>query len=243
MVGASFHSMPLFLFVLISHDLACWVLVYLGVDDTWKDKATVEVRNLIAAYTNTTSFEPIHQRLSVIPISAWEDEMPVLESIIRETLRMANNATLFRRNLSDGFQAAGKTIDKGVFMAYNIGDVHLNERFYPDPLKFDPDRFNVAREDKYQGNAPFFAWGAGSHSCTGEVHCFSRWILFNVDSGMKVAKVEIKMIVALVLFRYEFKLVDGSGKPTKQAPQPNMNDTHQVCQIPQSSCLTYSTYV
>jgi hypothetical protein len=235
--------MTLFLFVLISYDPASWVLVYLGVNGAWKDKATAEVQNLMAAYTNTTSSEPIHQRLSVIPISAWEDEMPVLESIIRETLRMVNNATLFRRNLSDGFQVAGKTIDKGAFMAYNIGDVHLNERFYPDPFKFDPDRFNVAMDDKYQGSAPFLAWGAGRHPCTGQLHCFSRRFLFNVDSGMKIAKFEIKMIVALILCRYEYKLVDDSGKLAKQAPQLNMNDNQQVRQFRQSAYLACSTYV
>jgi len=147
--------------------VSSWVLVYLGIADAWKERATAEVRDLIAAYTKTTSSEPIHQRLSAIPISAWEDEMPVIESIISETLRIVGNPTLFRRNLSDDFRVCGKIIDKGAFMTYNLGDVHLNERFYPDPLKFDPDRFNVTRE---HGNAPFLAWGTGRHPCTGQLH-------------------------------------------------------------------------
>jgi hypothetical protein len=50
------------------------------------------------------------------------------------------------------------------------------------------------------------------------------------SSGMKVAKLEIKMITALFLSGYEYKLVDASGKPPKQFPQPNRNDMHQVCQ-------------
>jgi hypothetical protein len=37
------------------------------------------------------------------------------------------------------------------------------------------------------------------------------------------------MILALVLSRYEYKLVDTSGKPPKQLPQPDRNDIHQVC--------------
>jgi len=44
---------------------------------------------------------------------------------------------------------------------------------------------------------------------------------------MKIAKLEIKMILALVLCRYDYKLVDGSGKPV-DPPQVNMNDTQQV---------------
>jgi cytochrome P450 len=45
---------------------------------------------------------------------------------------------------------------------------------------------------------------------------------------MKVAKLEIKTIVAFVLSRYEYTLVDGSGQPPKQLPQSNRNDIYQV---------------
>jgi hypothetical protein len=48
---------------------------------------------------------------------------------------------------------------------------------------------------------------------------------------MKIAKMEIKMILALVLCRYDYKLVDGAGKPVKQAPQLNGNDNQQVWQF------------
>ena len=45
---------------------------------------------------------------------------------------------------------------------------------------------------------------------------------------MKVAKLEIKMILVLMLVRYEYTLVDAAGKPPKQLPKPNRNDIHQV---------------
>ena len=45
---------------------------------------------------------------------------------------------------------------------------------------------------------------------------------------MKVAKLEIKMILVLMLVRYEYTLVDSAGKPPKQLPKPNRNDIHQV---------------
>jgi cytochrome P450 len=177
---------PFILFILIPHDSASWVLVYLGTTDAWKDGATAEVQSLIAAHANTASSEPIHRRLSAIPISAWEDEMPVAESIIRETLRIVGNATLFRRNLSDDFRVCGKTVDKGAFMTYNLGDVHLNERFYSNPLKFDPGRFNVAGEDR---NAPFLAWGMGRHPCTGQLH-----YTFSLNSSHREIRDEICQI-------------------------------------------------
>ena len=66
--------------------------------------------------------------------------MPVIEGVIRETLRLVNNGAALRRNLGGSIQVDDKTIDNGAFMAYVIGDVHLNEKFYAEPFKFDPDR-------------------------------------------------------------------------------------------------------
>jgi len=191
--------------------IACWALVQLGANNAWKNKAIAEIQSLLAAYTNTASSEPIHQRLSAIPMSAWEDEMPVIECVIRETLRTISNGILLRRNLVDDLRIADKTIDKGAFMAYSLGDVHMNQRYYPEPHKFDPDRFSVTKDDDPRSNIPFLAWGTGRHPC----------------AGMKVAKFEIKMILAIFLSCYDYELVDACGKPSRRLPQPNQNDIHQ----------------
>jgi sterol 14-demethylase len=203
--------------------ISCWTLLYLGANDEWKQKAIAEVQNLISAYTNTTSSEPLHRRLSSIPISAWEDEMPVIEGVIRETLRLVNNGAALRRNLGGSIQVDDKTIDNGAFMAYVIGDVHLNEKFYTEPFKFDPDRFSAPREEDKRGYGLFLGWGAGRHPCT----------------GMKVAKLEIKMILALVLSRYEYNLVNASGERTKTVPKPDRNDIHQSRPMGEPCFLQY----
>jgi cytochrome P450 len=140
--------------------------------------------------------------------------VPIIDDIIRETLRLVKNNSALRRNLGDNFQIGEKTIDKGTFVVYDMADVHLNEKFYPEPLKFDPGRYSAPREEDKRGNMIFLAWGAGRHPC----------------SGMKFAKLEIKMILALFLSRYEYDLVDGSGNFPKQSPQPDWNDLLQVRQ-------------
>jgi cytochrome P450 len=113
-----------------------------------------EVQNLITKYTDVTS-APIHQRLSMIQISAWEDEMPVMDNVIRETLRIVKNGPALRRNLADNLQIADMTIDKGAFVVYSMADVHLNDAIYPDPLKFDPGRFSAPREEDKRGDTVF----------------------------------------------------------------------------------------
>ena len=95
--------------------------------------------------------------------------MPVLESIIRESMRLSFNITLLRRNLIDNQPLLDETIDRGTFMAYNIGDVHLNPNIYPEPEIFDPDRFAAPREEGKDTYGAFLGWGAGRHLCGGEL--------------------------------------------------------------------------
>ena len=54
-------------------------------------KLKPEVNALVNKHTTNSSNEPLHQRLASIHVSAWEEEMPVLDLIIRETLRINLN--------------------------------------------------------------------------------------------------------------------------------------------------------
>lgn len=48
-------------------------------------------------------------------------------------------------------------------------------------------------------------------------------------AGTKIATVEMKLILALMLLGYEYELVDGSGKYPEALPLPDRNDLHMVC--------------
>jgi len=58
----------------------------------------------------------------------------------------------------------------------------------------------------------FLFFGQGRHPCT----------------GVKVAKLEIKMIVALFVVGYEHDVVDSGGGFPERLPVPDLNDIHQV---------------
>ena len=147
-----------------------------------------------------------------MPLFAWENELPILEACIRESQRIAHTTVALRRNFQKEMKIGGQVVKRGDFLAYSLADVHLNPEYYPDPYKYDPGRW-LRPDPVPNGVYPFLGWGAGRHPC----------------SGMKVAKLEMKLIMALFLTRYEFELVDKDGKFPDPLPVPNRNDIHQVC--------------
>jgi cytochrome P450 len=136
--------------------------VYLCFHADWKAKAKAEVDALVNKHTTNSSDEPLHKRLAAIHISAWEDEMPVLDLAIRETLRISLNGLTLRRNLAEDMTFSGGLIKRGDFVAYSLADVHLNPEIYSRPHEFDPARFTPGREEDKKGTFSYLGWGAGA---------------------------------------------------------------------------------
>ncbi|KDR79795.1 hypothetical protein GALMADRAFT_136397 [Galerina marginata CBS 339.88] len=192
---------------------ACWTLLYLGSNPTWKKRVTDEYKTLVEKHTDTLSTEPLHKRLATIPLNAWEDELPTLDLVIRETLRLTLTGSAIRRNLHQNVKVEDDIVVKtGEFMTYQLADVHLNPSIYPEPLKFDPERYLEGREEDRKETFAYLGWGVGRHPC----------------AGMKIAKLEVKLALALILLGFEYELVDGSGKYPKALPVPDRNDIQQA---------------
>jgi len=188
------------------------MLTNLAIHPEWREKCKKEIRDLISRHLgDSLSSEKLHEKLGAIPVSAWEDELPVLEACIRETHRITQAGITFRRNLHGEMKIGEQVVKRGDFLVYSFADVHLNPEIYPEPYKYDPGRW--LRPDPIPNAIyPFLGWGAGRHICT----------------GMKAAKLEMKLIMAMFLMRYEYELVDKDGKFPDPFPVPNRNDNHQV---------------
>ena len=87
--------------------------------------------------------------------------------------------------------------------AHAIG---LDPELYPEPESFDGYRFHRLRQSSPQSagqqqytaaNLTNMSWGYGKHACPG------RWF----------AEAEIKMILVHVLLEYDFKFLEGKGRP------------------------------
>ena len=152
---------------------ASWLLTYLGCYPKWRDEARAEVEKLITLHHHH-SLETItiardsprsssSTALSSIPLSAWENETPVLDMLIHETLRIAQPHVAMRRNLGPEMYVDDKIIPTGTLLVYPFANVHLDPALYPDPWKFDPTR------SRPKDNLAYLGWGGGAF-CYPNVH-------------------------------------------------------------------------
>lgn len=138
---------------------ASWLITFLGGYPDWRAKAKAEVEALLFAHLPLlqpgTSCS-LSVSLAAVPLEAWEAQTPVLDSIIRETLRIAQPHSAMRRNVGPEVYINDKMIPTGAYVIYPFSDVHLNPQLYPDPWKFDPSRPDPKTAFGYVG------WGGGA---------------------------------------------------------------------------------
>jgi cytochrome P450 len=137
---------------------ASWLVTYLGCHPNWRHEARAEVKKLIASYSLETGSErnPSSTPLSSIPLSAWENETPVLDMLVREAVRLSQAFVSFRLNVGPEMYIDGKVIPRGALVAYPAASVHLDPVLYPDPWKFDPAR------PQPKGNLTYLGFGGGA---------------------------------------------------------------------------------
>lgn len=81
-----------------------------------------------------------------------------------------------------------QVIEKGVEIFIPVLSMQRDEKYYPNPLKFEPERFNTENSaGRNQVNRPNYAFGDGPRNCI----------------GMRLGKMQTK--VGLVLMMKQFK--------------------------------------
>lgn len=113
---------------------------------------------------------PMIEQLGQLPLGAWEQEFPLIDTCLRESIRIQLLGTAFRKNISGRSIPTGKgdeVIPPGAFVTYAIADAHLDPEIYTEPKKWDPARLLPDRaEDKKKTHA-YLGWGVGRHPCLG----------------------------------------------------------------------------
>lgn len=112
-------------------------------------------------------------------------KMEYMERVIKETLRAYNFVPYISRSLVEDIEIEGRVIPKDVSVVVSLYDLHRDPDIYPEPEKFDPDRFLPEISAKRHPYA-YIPFSAGPRNCIGQ------------NFGMKNAKT----VITYILRRY-----------------------------------------
>lgn len=120
--------------------------------------------------------------------------IPVLESVIKETLRLHPPLIILMRQVVEEIELAGHTIPVGSIVASSPRVSNRLEADFPDAQSFDPARYLDPRQEDLQNRWTWIPFGAGKHRCVGNAF----------------AMMQIKAIFSVLLRDFEFELVQPS---------------------------------
>lgn len=142
-----------------------------------QEKLREEVDNVLKENNGKLTYEVIQN-------------MKYLDNVISETLRIFPPAVRLERIADADYKLGdtGITIEKGMTISIPVYCLHRDPKYYPEPEKFDPDRFTAeerARRDPYT----YLPFGAGPRNCI----------------GMRFALMEAKVCLAYVIACFKIK--------------------------------------
>ncbi|KAM7296309.1 hypothetical protein ISCGN_021479, partial [Ixodes scapularis] len=119
-------------------------------------------------------------------------KMKYVGQVINETMRIWPSVLTFTtRQAKEDFEYKGIKYKAGTCIMSPTLQIHRDERFFPDPMKFDPDRFSEENEGSISKIA-FQPFGMGPRNCV----------------GMRLALLEIAYTVVKMTQHFRWELGD-----------------------------------
>ncbi|KAJ3329429.1 hypothetical protein HDU76_007924 [Blyttiomyces sp. JEL0837] len=202
-------------------NLLSWVLHHLARDQSAQNRLFAELQELIPEITTPVTPELL-------------SSMTFLDSIVKETLRLAPSIPLLRRVAMEDGEIDGYSIPKGTNVMVPIYAVHrLSEYWGDDAEEWKPDRWDSKPVDSEE-SLDSVAGSQGSRA-------FGTYIPFNVGPrnciGHRFATLESKTVLAVLCRSFSFTPVDSSVKvipkvtiTLKAFPDVLLNLKRRACQ-------------
>ena len=105
-----------------------------------------------------------------------------------ETLRIHPVSAMVARHAQDSFEFEGCRVEKGEALLFGTAMSHFMREFYPEPEKFDIDRFTPPRSEHSKPGA-WAPFGLGPHTCLG-AGLAEPMIMFTVGTLLHLMKFE-----------------------------------------------------
>ncbi|CAG8765479.1 38763_t:CDS:2, partial [Gigaspora margarita] len=158
-----------------------WVLYFLAKNPDAQDRLRKEILDVLTDRDQMPTFDEL-------------EHLNYLECVFKETLRIVPPVPALFRSTSKDEVMNGYVVPKGTPMLIGIYAIHHDPSIWGD----DADQFNPSRwldpviKSKVT-NSNFLPFSAGPKSCL----------------GMKMAHLEFKAILSVIIRNFEFKLVEG----------------------------------
>ncbi|MDN4163429.1 cytochrome P450 [Nocardioides abyssi] len=163
-----------------SSGTASWAMIELLRHPDVMAQVVGELDDLYADPDGTGAVEVSFQALRSIP---------VLESVLKETLRLHPPLIILMRLVQEDFELMGRTIPAGTVVASSPRVSNRIEEDFPDADTFDPGRYIDPRQEDLQNRWTWIPFGAGRHRCVGNAF----------------AMMQMKAIFSVVLRDFEFE--------------------------------------
>ncbi|KAL7026340.1 hypothetical protein ACKWTF_013873 [Chironomus riparius] len=148
-----------FIFFIAGHETSSSATTYalykLALHMELQDKLRNEIKSVLAKHENKVTYEAML-------------EMKYLDMVVNETLCMYPPAPLAARQASKNYKISNSNLEiqKGSLVFVPIFIIHNDSTYYPEPEKFDPERFSAENKAMRHPMA-HMPFGDGPRSCIG----------------------------------------------------------------------------
>ncbi|RIB26170.1 cytochrome P450 [Gigaspora rosea] len=158
-----------------------WALYFLAKNRDTQDRLRKELLDVLTDCNHFPTYEEI-------------ENLKYLECVLKETLRLTPPVTMIRLyNLKDEIMN-GYAIPKKTHLVIPIYAIHHDPLVWGDDAEsFNPSRWLDPEIKSKVSNNNFLPFGAGARNCI----------------GMKMAQLEFKSILSVIIRNFEFRLVEG----------------------------------
>ena len=134
-------------------------------------------------------------------VEQLESEMPYLDMVLDEVLRLYPPAWIGPRRAVREFEFGGCTVPKGAYVNYSSWASHRIPEVFPDPEAFIPERFTRERKAALPRGA-YVPFGGGSRICIGK----------------RFGQTEVKLVATMLLQRLRLDALPGRTMTVRQMP-------------------------
>ncbi|XP_055979943.1 thromboxane-A synthase [Sorex fumeus] len=137
-----------------------------------------------------------HEAHAAPEYQSLQRDLPYLDMVIAETLRMYPPAFRFTREAARDCEVLGQRIPAGAVLEMAVGALHHDPEFWPEPEVFNPERF-TAEAQRHRRPFTYLPFGAGPRSCL----------------GARLGLLEVKLTLLRILSKFYFQACEQTQIP------------------------------